>query len=106
MNNLHLHAVRRHAAYTFHRSKASNGIASRSHGAVPVSLPHEHTAPALRAQWSRHPVTGALECHWIPQQPEHTLPRPYTVRHPSLLRVHRHFHRAGIRPPLRHFAHG
>lgn len=100
MNNLHLHAVRRHAANTFHRRKASACTLSHSHGAVLVSMPRSDIALPLRAQWFRHPVSGALECRWIPEESAQRPRRPGIARIPSMIRMHRRVHRVRMRPPL------
>lgn len=102
MNNLHLHAVRRHAANTLHRRKASSGALSRSRHAMSVVTPRNDAALPLRAQWFRNAVSGALECRWVSEVPAEPLPRVGAGRFLSLIRMHRRVHRAGMRPPSRH----
>jgi hypothetical protein len=106
MNNLHLHAVRRHAATTFHRCKASDGALGRSGHAMPVSTPRNDAALPLRAQWFRNTVSGVLECCWAPQVPAEPLPRLSAARRPSLVRMHRRVYRVGMRPPSHKRANG
>ena len=106
MNNLHLHAVRRHAADTLHPRKAFHRGLSRSGQVVPVCAPRNEAALPLRAQWFRNTVSGALECRWISEVPAELQPRASTVRPATLVRMHRHAHRADMRPPSRKYANG
>ncbi|WP_266157624.1 hypothetical protein [Dyella silvatica] len=106
MNNLHLHAVRRHAANTFRRRKASNGASSRSYRAVAVSMPRGDAALPLRAQWFRHPLSGALECRWVPLETARRAHPRQIARIPSMIRMHRRARRVSMRPPLCKHGHG
>ena len=99
MNNLHLHAVRRHAANTFHRRKASNRALSQSGHVMPVRAPGNDAALRLRAQWSHNAVSGTLECRWISEALAEPHPHMSAIRPSSLIRMHRHVHRADMRPP-------
>ncbi|QRN54864.1 hypothetical protein [Dyella caseinilytica] len=106
MNNLHLHAVRRRAANTFHQRKTSPRASGHSGSALPVGAPFNNTALSLRAQWFRNALSGKLECRWISEAPTESHPRMSVIRAPFLARMHRHVHRAGLRPPSRKCANG
>jgi hypothetical protein len=105
MNKLQLRAVRPRTASTFHRRKASLGFSRLRHAVSAVTLHHDvpvRRATPLRAQWSRNPVSGALECRWVADT---TTTEP-PVRHGNVLihpvlRMPRRIHRAGMRPPSR-----
>ncbi|GFZ96565.1 hypothetical protein [Dyella caseinilytica] len=104
MNKLQLRAARPRTASTFHRRKASRGISRLRHVLSAVTLHHDvpvrHSTP-LRAQWSRNPVSGALECRWIVDATmEPPMYRGSVHRHP-VIRMPRRTSHAGMRPPSR-----
>lgn len=103
-SKLHLCAVRRRAAGTFHPFNAPNGNRNRARPSVAVSTQHA-TAP-LRSRWSRNPVTGVLECRWASEVSTEPQPRMKAVRRILKARLHWRSRSAGLRPPSRLSIHG